>query len=314
MSQNWSLYALVKPYETFWRMNIMMMKICHLFHFKCHSLMKMIELIPVTLQSFCSCVLCVTPGRPLNTVYTGEGFWMLWLLASYWTLMTCSSMPWPQHQDGTWSINWMPCPCQPCHAFAELMPNQCLGGCCPLAVEICWSTIIVLETYNWVEVALWLIYAPNVPLTEFKQNILCNSNCLFFLWFDATFYCRTCFESVATHFPKAFMSIAIPVLSITVYFTMLQPMVDTLHDVSFAMCALARCHSWKLAFWAPQSMDSVNVSYICCLSHPFNYWQVVETKLSFGIWIRVVSCSYRILLAVAGKRTKESRALSLTSW
>lgn len=65
---------------------------------------------------------------------------------------------------------------------------------------------------------------------------------------------------------------------------------------------------------SPQSMDSVNVSYLRCLSHPFNYWQVVETKLSFGIWIRVVSCSYRILLAVAGKRTKESRALSLTSW
>jgi len=45
---------------------------------------------------------------------------------------------------------------------------------------------------------------------------------------------------------SAFMSIAIPVLSITVYFTMLQPMVDTLHDVSFAMCGGNKAFVWNL--------------------------------------------------------------------
>ena len=104
------------------------------------------------------CFVCVTPGRPLNTVYTGEGFWMLWLLASYWTLMTCSSMPWPQHQDGTWSINWMPCPCQPCRAFAEPMPNQCLGGCCPLAVR--WN--MLKQSFI---LSMWLYSARNLQLS-----------------------------------------------------------------------------------------------------------------------------------------------------
>ena len=113
------------------------------------------------------------------------------------------------------------------------------------------------------------------------QNILGDNDCLFFHWFDATFYCcRICCESVATS-PKAFMSIAIPVLTLTVYFTMLQPMVDTLHDVSFAMCALARCYfffcflccySWKLALPSPQSMDFVNVSYVLL---PFTSFQLL---------------------------------------
>lgn len=95
---------------------------------------------------------------PSTPVYTGEGFWMLWLLASYWTLMTCSSMPWPQHQDGTWSINWMPCPCQPCRAFAELMPNQCLGGCCPLAVR--WN--MLKQSFF---LSMWLYSARNLQLS-----------------------------------------------------------------------------------------------------------------------------------------------------
>jgi len=37
---------------------------------------------------------------------------------------------------------------------------------------------------------------------------------------------------------EAFMTIAIPTLTLLVYFFMLAPMVDTLHDVSSAMCDL----------------------------------------------------------------------------
>lgn len=104
-------------------------------------------------------VFCVwRPDDPSTPSKSGEGFWMLWLLASYWTLMTCSSMPWPQHQDGTWSINWMPCPCQPCRAFAELMPNQCLGGCCPLAVR--WN--MLKQSFF---LSMWLYSARNLQLS-----------------------------------------------------------------------------------------------------------------------------------------------------
>lgn len=190
MSQNWSLYALVKPYEPFWRMNIMM-KICHLFNFKFHSLMKTMELTTsyFTVLLFV-CFVCdarTTPQHRRNPVKDFEccGSWHH--IGHWWLALRCLG-----HNTRT-ALG----PSIGCLAHASLAAHSrswcqisVLEDVAPLpSVEICWSNrfsyqcdYIVPETYNWVEVALWLICAPKVPLTEFKQNILCNSNCLFFLW------------------------------------------------------------------------------------------------------------------------------------
>eukprot|EP00435_Cladocopium_sp_Y103_P014045 s468_g3.t1 len=45
---------------------------------------------------------------------------------------------------------------------------------------------------------------------------------------------------------SAFMTIAIPTLTLLVYFLMLAPMVETLHDVSFAMCGGNKAFVWDL--------------------------------------------------------------------